>query len=371
MAADSGSNNPNLSYKHLDYSHYDEANEFDQFYLDRKAISDVPVSGINYVFFTAPDLTLTENRLGGTNPFYSKTNVINNNRKILKLPMEGAVSMYTDDIVRTLSGEHGTFMKIISNRCSSLPASSTQLATLDYGETWNKYKIVLGTNSKDSKISGNFELALREDHNLTLIKLHKLWMDYIENVFMGRVVSNYANTDDEKCIDYLASVYTFSLKPDGRTIQHWSKYTGVFPTKVPYEIFASEDGDYTNHGKVHFEYQFAYKEDMDVAILRDFNLLTQANLSNSGSEWRQHANEKSAYNDYAAVARKGIPVVGGYDSSRTIGSSPVIVQNRHGEFELILENSKEKYGYRTNRNSVMDTRTIPQRNEVYNYDSIF
>lgn len=275
---------PKNVYDGIAYSPYSHAKEFTQLFINKKALPEVPVTGINYVFFTPPELGVTRSRFTsrGGRGAYSPDNCFENNSRHLKLPdkQTNYDTIYNELIVHTLSGEIGPFMSILSNRAASLPASSEIMSTLDYSETWNRYKIPLGTSTKDSKISGNFEILYKEDADLTIMKIHKLWYDYIEGVFMGRLISPYANMTDMQSaqnavIDYMASAYVFSLKPDGKTIQYWAKYTGVFPTKNPYEVFAAEDGDMQTISKISMDYQFAYKEDMDINILRDFNLLTQ------------------------------------------------------------------------------------------------
>lgn len=261
-------------YSKLDFVKTRSNREFNDFFLDRRALNDPAHAGYNYAFFTAPELALSSSRFGNSG---NTGMLMQTNGKFLKLPGYGD-SIYTDEIVKMLSGDGGTFMKLFSNRAFSYPASSEVLDTLDYSETWNKYKISLGTSSKDSKISGNFEMRFREDQNLTITKCAKLWTNYIEALFLGNCISRYATygtmgDTQNAIIDYLASMYMFTVRPDGKTLQYWAKYTGVFPNKLPYDIFQSEDGEPRIVSDVSIDFQFSYKEDMDIAILRDFNLL--------------------------------------------------------------------------------------------------
>jgi hypothetical protein len=270
-------------YKKLDHSFYDSAREHKAFFIDKKAQAEAPVTGYNYIFFTSPELGITRSKFENLPNVSNPDLLIRNNAKELKLPSHSD-SIYTEDIVKMLAGEQGIFMPLLSNRATSLPASSQVLETLDYSETWNKYKMILGTGTKDSRIGVNFELLFKEDDNLTVLKSMKLWQDWIEGVFFGRVISAYSTFSalDEAqtaIIDYMSSLYTFSLRPDGKTIQHFAKYTGVFPIKQPYDQFASEDGDIKILSTVGVDFAAAYKEDMDIQILRDFNLLGQNNKS--------------------------------------------------------------------------------------------
>lgn len=275
-----GRNSSVADIKELDYTYNREGREFTDYFIDRKALSEALVIGYTYVFFTCPSLSLTSSRFTGSSnaPFLA-----NSNGKFLKLPGYGD-SIYNSDIVNMLTGDSGPFMKLFFNRVASSPASNEVLDTLDYSETWNKYKIPIGTTTKDSKISGNFEIQMREDPELQCMKTVKLWYNCIEGLFLGDVISAYAtgnslNDAQTAIIEYMSSVYTFSVMPDGKTLQHWSKYTGVFPTKNPYDVFSSDDGDIKVIERVGFDFQFAYKEDMDITILRDFNLLVGGNSS--------------------------------------------------------------------------------------------
>ena len=44
-------------YKTLDHSYYDTKREFKDFFVDKRALPEAPFSGINYIFFTAPDIS--------------------------------------------------------------------------------------------------------------------------------------------------------------------------------------------------------------------------------------------------------------------------------------------------------------------------
>ena len=326
----------NSDYGKIDYTFYDDANEYQTFFVDKKGLPEVPITGVNYIFFTSPDLGVTQAKFNSIpNAKYDPSKAFKNNQNVLKLPGGKGESIYNDFMVKSLSGEMGMFIPIFSNRAASLPASSETLDTLDYSETWNKYKIPLGTTTKDSKISGNFELMFRDDSNLTIMKMVKLWYDYIESVFYGRCLSPYAMIGDMQdpfntIIDYMSSVYAFSCKPDGKTLQYWAKYTGVFPTSNPYEIFASEDGDWSNITRTHIPFQFAYKEDMDVTILRDFNLLGQKN-----KEVLNQAKTGPYFDDNLVI----LPPIDNY---------PGIFKTGNGQYELRINDPYNTFGWKSN-----------------------
>lgn len=250
--------------------------EFDSFFIERNGLNDAATNSHHYLFFTSPDLPLTSQNFakGGT---ADVNTLLTKNGNFLKLPGYGD-SIYNKNIIDMLSGKN-IFMPFFTNRAISFPASSENLDTLDYSETWNKYKIPIGSSTKDSRISGNFEIQFLEDQNITMLKTIKLWMDSIQAEFFGDVISGVATYPDlgnayQSVIDYMSSIYHFATRADGRTLIYWSKYTGVFPTKNPWDVFQGSDSDQKIISEIGVDFQFAYKEDMEIAILNDFNLLS-------------------------------------------------------------------------------------------------
>jgi hypothetical protein len=260
-----------------------------QFFKFRKPIHDPLVTGYNYLFVTAPDLPIDAGasslRQGPANASFFDTGVSGNAKEILErnrrmLQIAGS-SMYTNEMVKWLAGAHGDqFIPILTNRARSYTSSDEVLNTMDYAETWNRYKIILGTSAKDSRISGVLTINYQEDQFLTIMKMHKLWFTYIEKAFLGECISGGVLLSDDmmdnmqRTIDYMSSVYMFSTLPDGETLTHWSKYTGILPVKGPWSEFTSEDGGKQElKDSIPIDYQFTFKESMTLDVLRDFNLL--------------------------------------------------------------------------------------------------
>ena len=259
------------------------------FWRNRKVKDDPLVTGYNYLFITAPELPIhskSPSMTGGNNTEL----ILSNNQRVLGLPSEGGdnrISIYSREIIEALSGSTMSMIPVLSNRAASYMTSDEALATVDYSETWNRYKIVLGTTAKDSRISGQMTVNYLEDGHLTIMKLHRLWLEYIEKAFMGDTLTGryLAGADMlnhlSRTIDYMCSIYVFTVQPDGETITHWCRYTGCFPTKVPWGELTSEDGGIDIKKTIPVEYQFSYKEDMNLYILRDFNLLSTGDALSS------------------------------------------------------------------------------------------
>ena len=131
--------------------------------------------------------------------------------------------------------------------------------------------------------------------------MHRLWIDYIEKALKGKVLSQQmANTKidqvfagssmDRFSIDYMSSLYHFAVKPDGETLYYWAKYTGLFPSSLPWDIFSTDDGNVDVIKSIPITYNFTYKEDMNLSVLKDFNKVARGtDLQNiSGNYWDEH-----------------------------------------------------------------------------------
>jgi hypothetical protein len=263
--------------------------EFTDFWKYRRPILDPLTTGYQYVFFTAPEMPLHSQspslNVGGAGAS-AAGQILAQNARVLGLPGAGD-SIYSDSMVKMLGGVDGAFMPLFSNRAAGIVTQDEILNSIDYSETWNRYKIVLGTSGKDSRIAGNFAINFYDDADATMMKIHKLWFEYIEKAFIGECVSGGVLLSGDlldnslRTIDYMSSVFMFTVGPDGETLIHWSKMTGVYPTKVPWGEFTSDDGNIDIKKTIPIEYQSSYKEDMRIEILRDFNLLNSSPSTSS------------------------------------------------------------------------------------------
>jgi len=334
-------------YKGIDYVQTRTSREFDNFFINRTPPNDPVITGFNYVFFTSPDLPIASAAFAGKSlGNYNINDVLKSNGCFLKLPAYGD-SIYSNDIVKTLSGDGKLFMPIFTNRAISAPGSNQELATIDYAETWNRYKIVLGTSTKDTRIGGNFGLELLEDQNLTISKTINLWIDCMEGQFFGDVLSSHSLAIDfasvqNMYIDNLVSMYHFAVRPDGKTLVYWSKYTGVFPTSKPFDVYQSRDGEATAVPSVNVNFQFSYKEDMEIAILREFNSLNGNNAGSIVSDTGLGTGNKF-YENSVSIGSPGQSGIGITKSNNTNSGIPL--------YELHLaENNDPLYNGSTHTN---------------------
>jgi hypothetical protein len=162
------------------------------------------------------------------------------------------------------------FIKLITNEAKNFDPIDVNLDTLsDAFTTKQGYTMPLPTNSTTSRGSATLALQFDETLNLDITKLFTLWVKYIENVVDGTF---RANPDSIALgeLDYMCSIYYFVLGPDGKTLKYWSRYTGCYPTAIPYGTFNYAKGDRVI-SNVSVPITYILKEDMNPQILEDFN----------------------------------------------------------------------------------------------------
>lgn len=250
----------------LDYSDFIyEPNMYDSYNKYRViADTDIAVKGIPYVFFSTPMLSLKENSLTA-NSFL--TYMYSFYPELLDMLCYGNSSEYSD--CNTTS----PIIKLLTNTIQGFDTNDQTLGTMDYGESWFGTKVIMPTTSINSDIiGGTISCRFNDFSNYPVLNLINAWFQYISDVSLGRITT-YANNIYNKKLDFTSSVYYFLTDLDGETLRYWTKYTGVFPTNVP---FSSLGGQHNNARElVEYNISFAYsvKEDMDFNILTDFNKL--------------------------------------------------------------------------------------------------
>jgi hypothetical protein len=104
---------------------------------------------------------------------------------------------------------------------------------------------------------------------MDITKLMGIWVNYISNITDGTFSAN-PRMIKGGMLDYMSSIYYFLLQPDGKTIKYWCKYTGCWPTNIPYSLSKFSKGSIDiAEGSITFVYMS--KEDMNPDILKDFN----------------------------------------------------------------------------------------------------
>ena len=238
----------------------DEEKMFNK-YNKYNANTDFAYKGINYIFITKPRLNL----VAEAGDSY-RLNIDNN--AFFKY-LEGTNPEVLEMLCDKSTVDSSMFIKLLSNRYKGFETQDQVMRTKEMHETWKGYKLNQPISVINSVNGGSFSITYDEVNNSIITKIHKAWLDYIEKVRFGEVVPS-ADSVQNRELEYLSSLYYFSLTPDGETIQYWAKYVGLAPISAPYSSFGGDKGEIDSI-KPSVQYAYSYKEDMEPDILLDFN----------------------------------------------------------------------------------------------------
>jgi hypothetical protein len=168
------------------------------------------------------------------------------------------------------------FANIFTNKVKAFSPKDNVLETTDAFETFVGAKMNLPRNAIASRQPDSFTLEMDETSSLDLTLMIKLWVDYTENVTRGYCLPSERSLRSN-AIDYMGSLYYFLLDWDCSRIMYWAKYSGIYPTAVPYSAYSLAPGS-SEVIKLSVPFQYQWKEDMDPEILSEFNYV--ANLMN-------------------------------------------------------------------------------------------
>jgi LysM repeat protein len=247
-----------------------EYNEFEQ--LDKYQVpgpKDFYESGYAFVFFTTPSINVGIGKdvpmPNGKSMNYAKYN-INADSFFMELDNNEPhiLASLTTDLPNM-----SPIVRLLTNRFRGFDPEDTTMKTAIVKEDLVGFKQLLPQSYVDSTVAGSFNVSYIEDSDLSVTKTHKAWLTYMEHVRRGKMFASF-DAIQSGYLDYMSSMYYFTLKPDGMTISYFAKYTGVVPTGIPYSSFSHKIGD---HGLVELSipYIFNYKEDLNPDIIADFN----------------------------------------------------------------------------------------------------
>lgn len=217
--------------------------------------------GYAHVFFTRPSCHILKN---------DKNYSLVDNLKYHQL--FSFIHQQDKNILKSLvanNGEDNDFLLMISNYISSFSLNDEVIQTDSYGETYTGYKISFGKNSIESKTANSISIKLMEDRNLSMYKLHKAWVEYINGCSRGEIAPADSSILN-KVLDYTASCYFILTAEDNETILFWSKYYGVYPTQIPSSQF-NWSSDLVTPREIEMSYQYSFKEDFNPYSILEFN----------------------------------------------------------------------------------------------------
>lgn len=216
-----------------------------------------------YVFFTRPDLNIVNSDKTMTAPATSDdlySHIWSSNKDILL------------SLTQFFNSSH-QFNVFLSNVAGSFEVSDEFIKATEHGETFTGNKIQYGKNDIESRAAGEFSVHYTDDANLSIYKMHKIWVDYISKVYRGEFYPR-TNYMVQKVLDYACSVYYFLCGPDGETVLFWSKYIGVFPTNIPSSTLSWSKDSILSKPEMTINYSYSFKEDFDPIALVEFNELS-------------------------------------------------------------------------------------------------
>ncbi|ALN97948.1 virion structural protein [Bacillus phage vB_BpuM-BpSp] len=233
--------------------HIDITKEYDVFKKRNVQDHDVYIKGIPFIFITTPKLNLIDSNVNRDNfLIYMK----NKEPEIFKS-------------LTTLGSGISPFIKILTNSFKDMDGKDLAARTIDVNETFYGNKQTLPISIIDSLQGDTVTIAFEEYKHLPIVKLHKIWVEYTEHVRRGYFTAS-EDAITKRYLDFVSSIYYFELDMDGETILYYAKYTGAYPISVPYSQLV---GNHSSHdiAELTVEYAYSYKEDLDPAILMDFN----------------------------------------------------------------------------------------------------
>ena len=229
----------------------------------KKALpEDILTRGFMHVFITRPDLNLITSNGNSLRSQISKDSFFQYKWK------------QKPDLVRQLvksSGTDDNFMLFLSNKVESFTNQDESIKYADYGKTFQNHSIMLGKGIFDSLIAGTFEIKYTDTRDLDVLSLHKMWIQYISNVYHGSWDPKTSYIW-KKIIDYAVSLQVIVTAEDFETIIYWSKYYGVFPINVPYSALSWDSGNLIIKPDFTITYGYSWREEWNPAELTELNM---------------------------------------------------------------------------------------------------
>ena len=218
--------------------------------------------GFMHIFFVRPDCNF---------PVSSNTSGLS--EVIKSNPEYRYISKRRPDIVKQLvrkpDGYKTQFMQLPSNEVKGFSPIDDSLLNDTYGKTRGGYSVAIG-RIRDSGLGGSFSITYTDTRELDVVELHRLWIDYINNVYHG-VWSPKVKYQYNKVLDYATAMYVIITAEDFESIIYWCKYYGVFPLNVPYSALSWQYGAPITNPDLSITYKYSWCRMMDPATIVEFN----------------------------------------------------------------------------------------------------
>ena len=170
------------------------------------SLNEAFTKGFAHVFITRPDCNICQTQdLTSTVGMFKQAWDRNNNL-----------------IYQLQRGQDHQFMHSLSNKVISFSPNDEYIGTETYGKTWGGYRTTIGRTNVESKSASELNITFKDDRDLNVYTIIKLWCEYISGVYRGEYEPNINNIYD-KILDYASSIYYIITAEDGETIIFWSK----------------------------------------------------------------------------------------------------------------------------------------------------
>lgn len=262
--------------KNADVANLNNLSSFNGFYPN--IYREPLINGFSFIFMTKPLLFIDPNKPSSTKNASRKLAYLNMTRDpyFTQFITNEKMNDMDTKIVKMLSynAEYKTsnFMPIFTNECKNFDIADINMEQITAFDTKQGYSLPMPSSDTASSAASTLSLQVTEDSNMSFTKLISLWVNYISNISDGTFDAN-PEMITEGALDYVSSIFYFLLGPDGKTVKYWAKYTGCWPTTIPYSPLRYSKRS-TDVVDLDLSFAYAVKEDMNPKILEDFNRLS-------------------------------------------------------------------------------------------------
>lgn len=218
-----------------------------------------------YIFFTKPDLHI-----------FKDGDTANLNTELSSEPIFIDAKERYLDVLKQLQisnkNNNSPFINIIYNRVDSTIELPTITATdVEGPSTIYGDDIPYRWSSENSDNNHEFSLDFEDTKYLEVYMLFKIWDEYERKKCKGAVSPPNENYIINKILHDQVAAYKIIVGEDGETIIFFAKLWGVYPKKVPREVFSN----LAEENKLRFTVDFnaTFVEDSNPVIINEFNNL--------------------------------------------------------------------------------------------------
>lgn len=225
---------------------------------------------------------------------------------------------------RSVNRTNHDLIPFLVGRTNNFSVGDYSLSTYEDSQVFTGYKFVYPGNANVSQSGVQFDLEIRDDSNMNVLKFFYAWCYYIDGVVKGKFIprNEYVGS---KIADYMTSLYYFVCGPDGSEILYYHKIVGCFPTGVPFSFYSMNGGGGTDVPRLSFNFTGAAPESLNPIILSEFNanvglydMMTGSKFSrNGGTAWiRNNTAEPVNFNTNTVMQNTGKPFIASLEANQ-------------------------------------------------------